>query len=296
MDTVGFIGVGMMGGAIAARMLEHGVPVLAYDNNPATLEALVAKGAGRAESVKDIVDRTEIVFACLPTADICKQVALGNGGAIEGSKVKVYIETSSLGGDPIIEISDAMAAKGIEVLDCPVIGGTMSVASGNLGVLVGGPGAAYEKAKPALESFAGKIFYLGEKPGMGQVGKVVNNSVAYALVLASCEAVAVALKAGLDMDTAIDIINSGSGANFFTQKVMPNFIAQGKFEGTGAIEIGLKDVKLFLAEAARLEAETPMAKSVSALQKTIVESGPAGRDTMEIFHYFTDVAGVPRQG
>jgi 3-hydroxyisobutyrate dehydrogenase-like beta-hydroxyacid dehydrogenase len=296
MEKVGFIGVGMMGGGIAARMLENGVPVLAYDRNPETLGALVAKGAEPAGSVRDIVDTTEIVFACLPTANVCRDVALGPQGVAGGAKVKIYIETSTLGGAVAIELAEALKAHGITMLDSPVVGGTVAVAAGNLGVLAAGPKEAFERAKFALESFAGRLFYMGEHAGMGQAGKVVNNAVAYAALLATCEAVSVGMKAGLDMETAIAIINQGSGANFFSQRVFPNFIMKGKFDGTGAIEIGAKDVKYFLAEAARLGVEVPMASAVSALQHRVLEAGPAGRDTLKTFHFFSDLAGLPRQG
>jgi 3-hydroxyisobutyrate dehydrogenase-like beta-hydroxyacid dehydrogenase len=104
------------------------------------------------------------------------------------------------------------------------------------------------------------------------------------------------LKAGLDMQSAVDIINQGSGANFFSQRMFPNFMLKGKFTGTGAIEIGLKDVKLFLQEAASLDMETPVAAAICDIQKAVVDSGPAGRDTMTYLHYFTDLAGLPRQG
>ena len=296
MKTVGFIGVGMMGGAIATRMMENDIPVLAFDINPDTLEAMRRAGATPAASVAEVVNETEIVFACLPDADICRQVALGENGVCTGSKVEVYIELSSMGGEAIIEISRLLAADNIAVLDSPVVGGVPALEAGTLGVLTAGPAAAVEKARFALQAFAGRLFELGEEPGMGQTGKVVNNSVAYASLLATCESVAVGMKAGLSMDMAVDIINQGSGANFFSQRIFPNFIMQGKFEGTGAVEIGVKDVKLFLAEAARLGIDPPMAKSVSAQQKLVVDSGPAGRDTMTYFHYFSDLAGLPRQG
>jgi len=296
MERVGFIGVGIMGGAIAKRMMENAVPVLAYDKDQAALARLQALGADIASSIRDVVDQTEIVFACLPTADICRQVALGPDGVAGGTKIKIYIETSTLGGKVAIEFAEALEPFGITYLDSPVVGGGVAVAAGTLGVLTAGPRAAFERAKFALDSFAGRLFYMGEKAGMGQAGKVVNNAVAYAAWLATCEAVAVAMKAGLDMETAIAIINQGSGANFWSQRVFPNYIMKGNFGGTGAIEIGVKDVKYFLEEAERLQVPTPMAHEVSALQHRVMEAGEAGRDTMTMFHYFTDLAGLPRQG
>jgi len=296
MDQVGFLGVGAMGGAIAARLVQNGVPVLAYDPNPEVLDRARARGAATAESVQDVVNRVEVVFACLPNAQICRQVALGPAGVVEGSKVRIYADTSTIGGSTSVEISAGLAGRGIVFLDSPVVGGVIAAESGSLGVLVAGPQAAYARVKPVLEAFAGRTFYLGEKPGMAQVGKVVNNAVGYAALYATFEAVAVGLKAGIDIETLVGIINQGSGANFHTQKIFPAYIIPRKFEGTGAVEIGVKDLKCFLEEARRLHAETPMADAVTAVGVRAAESGPPGRDTMTLFHYFCDLAGVPRRG
>jgi 3-hydroxyisobutyrate dehydrogenase-like beta-hydroxyacid dehydrogenase len=296
MREIGFIGVGMMGGAIAARMMERGFPILAYDKNPESLEPLCAQGAVRAASVRDVADRAEIVFACLPTPEISGSVAIGKDGVIDGAAVKVYLDLSTLGGDTAVKISDALARKAITYIDGAAVGPVFSVNAGTLGILAAGPKAAFDRVNPALESFAGRVFYLGEQIGRAQVAKVVANAVSYAGLFASFEAVAVGLKAGIDMESLVGVINQGSGSNFHTQKIFPNYIIPGRFEGTGAVEIGVKDVKLFLAEARRLDAETPMADSVSALSVRAAESGPPGRDTMTLFHYFCDLAGVPRRG
>lgn len=295
MEQIGFIGVGAMGGAIARRMMQHGVPVLAYDRNDAVLQDLVSKGAAAARSARDIADRCEIIFACLPTADICNAVALGTEGVVHGSRIKIYLDTSTLGGAAAEALASGLAAKGIAFIDCPVIGGVIAAESGTLGVLSAGPKAAFDRVKPLLDSFAGKVFYLGEKAGMAQVGKVVSNAVSYAALYATFEAVAVGMKAGIDIETLVGIINQGSGANFHSQRIFPAYIIPKKFSGTGAVEIGVKDVKYFLAEAKRLQAETPMATQVSLLGIRAADSGPAGRDTMTLFHYFCDLAGVPRR-
>jgi 3-hydroxyisobutyrate dehydrogenase-like beta-hydroxyacid dehydrogenase len=296
MEQVGFLGVGAMGGAIVARLIQNGVPVLAYDPNAEVLERARSRGAATAESVLDVVNRVEVVFACLPNAQICRQVALGPAGVVEGSKVGIYADTSTIGGSTSVEIAEALARRGIVFLDSPVVGGVISAEAGTLGVLVAGPQAAHARVKPVLEAFAGRTFYLGEKPGMAQVGKVVNNAVGYAALYATFEAVAVGLKAGIDIETLVGIINQGSGANFHTQKIFPAYIIPRKFEGTGAVEIGVKDLKCFLEEARRLHAETPMANAVTAVGVRAAESGPPGRDTMTLFHYFCDLAGVPRRG
>jgi 3-hydroxyisobutyrate dehydrogenase-like beta-hydroxyacid dehydrogenase len=295
MERVGFIGVGAMGAAIAARMIAHGVPVLACDNDANALARIRAKGASTAGSVREVVDAAQLVFACLPTAAVCRAVALGPDGVAAGRQVRIYVETSTLGGEAATQLADGLAAHGIAYIDAPVIGGVLAAESGTLGVLAAGPQAAYDRVKPVFDAFAGKVFYLGEKTGMAQVAKVVSNAVSYAALYASFEAIAVGMKAGIDLETLVAIVNQGSGANFHTQKIFPNYIIPGRFEGTGAVEIGVKDVKYFLAEARRLQARTPMAEFVSTLGVRAAEAGPPGRDTMTLFHYFCDLAGVPRR-
>jgi len=296
MDKIGFIGVGAMGGAIAKRLIDKGFAVIAYDRNAEALMAMEAAGAEIAADVRTIADAAEIVFACLPNAEICRAVALGPDGVAGGGRVRIYVELSTIGGDAAIEIADALAARGVTLIDAPVVGGTVALINGTLGMLAAGPKDAFARAKPALEAFAGRLFYLGEKAGMAQAGKVMSNAVSYAAVLSTCEAIGVGMRAGIDLETAVAIINQGSGANFFSQQMLPATVLKGVFHGTGAIETGQKDVKLFLEEARRMGLETPMASAVSALQKRVVESDVPGRDTMTYVHFFTDLAGLPRLG
>lgn len=295
MEQIGFIGVGTMGGEIAARLLAKGVPVLAWDVNPSALENIVEKGATAASSVKDVADRCEVVFASLPSVGICRAVALDAGGVASGHKVKVYIETSTLGSEAIRAIASGLERQGIMVLDSPVVGGTWAVREGNVGVLVSGPEAAFNRARFALEAFAGRLFYLGATAGTSQAAKVINNAVAYALVLSTCEAIAFGMKAGLSMDTALAIINQGSGANFFSQRAFPATILQGNYV-SGPIENVVKDLTCFLEEGAALPMETPVTEAINSVMAQIYAAGLPHRDTMTVFHYFTGLAGLPRQG
>jgi 3-hydroxyisobutyrate dehydrogenase-like beta-hydroxyacid dehydrogenase len=207
MEPVGFIGVGMMGGPIAASLLRAGIPVLAYDTSPDALRRIRDQGAAAAGSVREVADRASIVFACLPTPEICRAVATGEGGVAGGRKTSIYVETSTLGGAAAAAMAAALEKSGITLLDCPVVGGAVALEKGTLGVLVSGPRAAFERAEPALKTFAGRLFYLGEKAGSAQAAKVMSNSVTYATFLATCEAVATGMRAGLAMETAVAIIN-----------------------------------------------------------------------------------------
>lgn len=296
MESVGFIGVGTMGGALAARLVERGVAVLAYDRNPEVLALARERGCAAAASNQQVIDECKVVFACLPSIEVSKQVALGAGGVITGRKVKVYIEISTIGADAAIEIAQGLAAHGIAMLDAPVVGAIPALEAGTLGVLVSGPRDAFAVAKALLDTYAARLFYLGDKVGMAQAGKVMSNAVTYACLLATCESLAMGMKAGISLDDAIGIINQGSGANFFSQVMGPNYLAKGRFSGTGAMELGIKDVLLFVEAARGLQASTTVAESISGIQQQILAAGPAGRDTMTYFHYFTDRAGLPRLG
>jgi 3-hydroxyisobutyrate dehydrogenase-like beta-hydroxyacid dehydrogenase len=296
MQRVGFIGVGAMGLPLAERLIANGIAVHAYDRNPEAMAAAIAAGATGATSAREVCDANEIVFACLPTREICRSVALGADGAAGSAKLKIYIEMSTFGGEAAVDMARGLGEHGVAFLSAPIVGGAVNLRAGTVGVLVSGDRSAFDRTRAAFETFGGRLFYLGEDPATSQAAKVMNNAAAYAAFLGTCEAVSFGLKAGLDMETAVAIINQGSGKSFWSEMVFPGFMLHGRYHGTGAMEIGVKDVMLFLKEAERLRVETPMANATSALQRTVLEAGKPGRDTLETFHYFSDLAGLPRQG
>src|SRR5689334_4793655 len=162
-EAIGFIGLGIMGGAIAARILDRGIAVLGYDVDPGALDRLRSRGGTAARSAREIADTCEIVFACLPTPGICEAVAFGPDGVAGGSRVRIYAETSTVGGECIRRMAAALGAAGVSFLDSPIVGGGVALEAGTAGVLVSGDKAAFERAKPMFEAYAGRLFYLGEK-------------------------------------------------------------------------------------------------------------------------------------
>jgi 3-hydroxyisobutyrate dehydrogenase-like beta-hydroxyacid dehydrogenase len=293
-ESVGFVGLGAMGGAIAARMLERGIGVLGFDIDAGAVDRLRSRGGAAAGSAREIADRCEIVFACLPTPEVCQAVALAPDGVAGGSRIRIYAETSTIGGEVVRQMAAGLDSAGVTLLDSPIVGGGVALAAGTAGVLVSGARAAFEQAKPVFEAYAGRLFYLGEEPGAAQAAKVMNNVIAHTALLATCEAIAIGLKSGLDLETAVAVINQGSGANFFTERVFPPFILKGIYDGTGAMEIGVKDVKCFVEEARRLGVEPPIAAAISELYQKVLAAGPPSRDTLQMMHFFTDLAGLPR--
>src|SRR5476651_376539 len=164
----------------------------------------------RASSPADVADRVETVMASLPSLPISKKVALGEGGVIQGKRIKRLVDLSTTGSRVAAEIAAVLAKKNIVQIDSPVSGGVGGANKGTLAVMVSGPQADIDVVKDALAVF-GKVFVIGNKPGMAQTMKLANNFLSATAMAATAEAVAMGVKAGLDAAVMIDVINAGSG-------------------------------------------------------------------------------------
>jgi 3-hydroxyisobutyrate dehydrogenase-like beta-hydroxyacid dehydrogenase len=273
-------------------MLGHGYGLIAYDTNPLMADRIVDHGAVRAHSIREVVDTAEIVFACLPNPEVSLGVALGVGGVCEGTRVKYYVENSTVGAATMIEIDKGLSDNGISLLDVPVTGAVMAAEAGGLGVLVAGPLSTFDIVRPMLDTFAGKILNFGPVPGQAQIAKLLSNALAFSNLFSAFEGLAIGLKAGIDRNMLVDLFNAGSAANFATQKVLPNYILPGRLEGTGVIENVTKDLRLYLEEVRRMGGDSPIGQNVARLGEEILSHGPSGRDTMTAFLYFCALAGV----
>src|ERR1700710_1762208 len=209
---IGFIGLGKMGFPMARRLVEAGHQLPVFDTRKEAVDRLVALGAQAASSPKEIADRCETVMASLPSLQASLEVATCAGGVIEGKRVKRFIDLSTVGSHMATKIHGLLAKKNIVQLDSPVSGGVGGAEKGTLAVMVSGPRAEYEAIKPALDVI-GKVFFIGEKPGSGQTMKLAKNFLSATAVVATSEAVVMGVKAGVDPNGVIDVINAGSGMN-----------------------------------------------------------------------------------
>jgi len=248
---IGFIGLGNMGAPMARRLIDAGHRLVVYDTRNDAVAPLVALGAQAASSPQDVADRVETVMASLPSLQVSEKVALGEGGVIHGKRVKRLIDLSTTGSRTAIKIAEALAKKAIVQIDCPVSGGVGGAAKGTLAVMVSGPAAEIDGLKDVLAVF-GKVFVIGEKPGMAQTMKLANNFLSAAAMAATAEAVAMGVKAGLDAAVMIDVINAGSGRSRASDQKFPQSILPRSFDYGFATALMLKDVRLCFDEAAGL--------------------------------------------
>lgn len=249
---IGFIGVGMMGGPMARRLIEAGHTLVVYDTRNDAVAPLVALGAQVASSPQDVADRVETVLASLPSLAISEKVALGDGGVIHGKKIKRYVDLSTTGAPKAAEIAAGLATKNIVQIDSPVSGGVGGATKGTLAVMVSGPQDHIDVVKDALSVF-GKVFVIGHKPGMAQTMKVANNFLSATAMAATAEAVAMGVKAGLDPAVMIDVINAGSGRTTASDGKFPQAILPRTFNYGFGTALMLKDVRLCVDEAKSLD-------------------------------------------
>lgn len=283
-QTLGFIGIGRMGGPMAGRLLDAGHSLYIFDANPEAVKPLVARGAKLARSAAEVASNAATVFLSLPTPPIVQAVVLGENGVIHGSTVKTVIDLSTTGPSAAKSIAQALAQRKIGWVDAPVSGGVPGAIKGTLAVMVSAPKATAEAVDPLLRVF-GKTFFTGEKPGLAQVAKLGNNLLAAAAVVLSSEAIAMGVKAGLDPKVMCDIINAGSGRNSATQDKFPKAILTGTFDYGFATALSYKDVRLCIDEAETLG--VPMVAGAVIRQMLAITNAKFGPDSD-----FTSIARV----
>ena len=294
-ETVGFVGVGRMGGPMASRLIDAGHSLCIYDTNAAATAPLVARGAKQVASAEEVASAAEVVFMSLPTPPIVQAVSLGDRGIVKGSRIKTLIDLSTTGPSVAGVVGRAAGERNIAWVDSPVSGGVAGATKGTLAVMVSCPKTTWPAVEPLLKTF-GKTFYVGDKPGLAQIAKLANNLLAAAAMVVSSEAMAMGVKAGLDAKVLIDIINAGSGRNSATQDKFPKCVLPGTFDFGFATGLSYKDVRLCVDEAEALG--VPMIAGAAVREMLAVTNAKYGpeSDFTNIARVLEEWAGVQIRG
>jgi 3-hydroxyisobutyrate dehydrogenase-like beta-hydroxyacid dehydrogenase len=250
-QTIGFVGVGRMGGPMASRLLDAGHTLVIFDTSVQAMTPLANRGARVAENAEAVASAAELVFMSLPTPPVVQHVSLGDKGILRGNRVKTLVDLSTTGPTVAGVVGRAASEREVAWVDCPVSGGVGGAKAGTLAVMVSCAEPTFKEIEPVLRTF-GKTFYVGSKPGLAQIAKLANNLLAAAALVVSSEAVAMGVKAGLDAKVLVDIINAGSGRNSATQDKFPRAILPGTFDFGFATGLSYKDVRLCVDEAEAL--------------------------------------------
>ncbi len=293
--TFGFIGLGNMGRPMAGRLIDAGHSLVVHDVRESVVEDFVGRGAKKASSPAELASMVETIFLSLPTPPVVEAVAVGENGLISGEKVRRVVDLSTTGPQMAESISEKFQSRNVHWLDCPVSGGVGGAKAGTVAVMFSGQSADYEDLLPVLKVI-GKPFYIGDKPGLAQMMKLVNNCLSAAAMALSSEAVVMGAKAGIPPKVIIDVINAGSGRNTATLQKFPQSILPGTFDYGFATGLMHKDVSLFMQEARRMGLSLEGCQVVFDIwQKALDKLGPES-DFTKIVTLMEEQAGVEVRG
>lgn len=291
-SKLGFIGLGTMGAPMALRLIAGGYSLVVCDKSARASSELAAAKAHVVATPAEVASEAEIVFVCLPSPAAVHEVALGANGICEGNTAKTYVDMSTTGSRMAKTIAGKLADYGIASVDAPVSGGVAGARKGTLTIMVSGDSDSFDRIRPLLTLMGEKIFFVGESAGNAQTVKVINNLLAATAMVASCEAMVMGVKAGLDPKMLLEVINSGSGRNMATADKFPRAILPRTFDIGFKTRLMYKDVSLCLEEAELLGVPMWVANSVKQLCGFAAVQGHPDEDFTEIIKYMERWAGV----
>ncbi len=247
-EKIAFIGVGRMGAGMAARLIAAGHELTIYDPVASATGPLAALGAKVAATAADAASLSTVAMASVPGPADARETAR----AVAGSpSLKIFVDLSTSGPAAAQAIAALLSPRGIAAVDAPVSGGVKGAASGKLAIMASGPAKALERLRPLL-GVLGKVYELGEKPGLGQTVKLANNLMSAASLAIAAEALAMGVKAGVDPAAMLDVLNASSGRNSATEDKIPKHVLNRKFDFGFSNALSFKDVRLCLDEAEAL--------------------------------------------
>jgi len=294
METVGFIGLGNMGGGMSANIQRAGYPMVVYDLREEAAKPLLEGGARLANSPAEVASLCDITLTSLPGPKEVESVSTGPEGVLEGMKPGgIYIDLSTSRPTLIREIEPRFRQKGCHVLDAPVSGGKSGAASGNLAVMVGGEREIFDRVKPILDSFGDKVFYAGSI-GAGSVAKLVHNMIGHGVRQAIAEGLTLGVKAGVEAEALWECIRRGSlGRMSGLHEGIARTVFTGEFDPPNfALELSRKDIGLATDLGREFNVPMPVANLVEQIAIQGMNRGWGGRDSSVTFLLQEEQAGV----
>jgi 3-hydroxyisobutyrate dehydrogenase-like beta-hydroxyacid dehydrogenase len=276
-ERIAVIGMGQMGSGMARRLIAQGLDVVGYDIATQTRQALANEGLAIAGSAHDAVSGRTLVMTSLPDPAAIRAAWLGAGGLVETvAPGSLILELSTI--DPVTmrEVAAAAAARGIEVVDCPVSGSPAEAAEGQLVLIVGGEEAAVKRAEPILKLLGPTWRHTGPV-GTAKVVKLVNNMMSMGNVLVAAEAFALGVAAGVAPEKLFEVLSVSGGRSHHFLKRFP-WVLEGSYEPGFKMELGEKDMALALELGRAMRMPTPAASMVREVMAMALSEGYRGQD------------------
>jgi 3-hydroxyisobutyrate dehydrogenase len=286
--VIGFIGLGQMGGPMAANIAKGGFNVVCYDN--AGTEQLKPESATACPSLEAVIERADTVFLSLPNGAIVNQVA-EQIAAAANPRATFVIDLSTIGPDAARQAAKTLAAKNIAFADAPVSGGRSGAIKGTITLIYAGDKARFDDHKDVFDAFCGNPFHVGDEPGQGQALKLLNNFLSATAMAATSEAIVYGLSQGLDMKTMLDVVNVSTGANTASQDKFPNRVLTGTFDAGFYAELLNKDVQLYIDNVRKAKTPADVGETVSSIWQQGTDQFEPKTDFTNIFKFIRDHRG-----
>ena len=276
-ETLGFIGLGIMGKPMAKNLIDAGYSLIVLDVNPAPIDELVGMGATAASSPAEVTKQVKKVITMLPDGPDVEKVVMGENGVLEGaSSDTMLIDMSSISPTVSQKIAAALKEKGARALDAPVSGGEPGAISGELAIMVGGPEDLFNEIEPIFEVLGKSAVLVGDT-GAGQTTKLANQILVGVHIQAMGEAFLLACKAGVDPIKVFDAVKGGlAGSNVLNAKVP--MITERNFKAGFKIHLHQKDLKNALEAASTLGLNLPATEMVKGYVDSLVSKGKGEDD------------------
>ena len=293
-QTVGFIGLGIMGRPMAKNLLKAGYPLVVHSRSPGPVQELVGAGAKAAGSPREVAGQVDVLITMLPNSPDVELVALGNEGIIEGARHGLlFLDMSTI--SPLVsqKVGKALAVKGVRTVDAPVSGGEKGAIDAALSIMVGGDKADVDAALPIFQAMGKTITHLGPL-GAGGFTKLANQIIVAVNLTALGEALTLARKAGLDRALTLKALGGGLAGSRCLEQKTANYVA-GTYNPGFKIDLHFKDLGLIMESSRALGVPLPTTAVVQELFNAMRVKGKGSLDHSGVITLIEELAGLPEQ-
>jgi 3-hydroxyisobutyrate dehydrogenase-like beta-hydroxyacid dehydrogenase len=289
--TVGFIGLGAMGGPMALNLVKHGFSLVVHDIDPAKGALWGTRGAKLAGAAEEVAAQVERTICMVETTAQAEAVIAGERGIIRSARPGHVVACMSTI-DPLVarRLAEQLAARGIAMVDAPVSGGTERAASGELSIIVGGAAETVAACQDLFRAMGAKVFHVGGL-GQGLAMKLVNNMLIQVNTVAVAEALVLGVKAGLDPQTIYDVVRASTGNSFAFEMRVPRILKR-DFSPGGTVDISFKDQELETAFAKQLGVPVLLANVTQQVYQMARAAGFNKEDGSAVVKVLERLAGV----
>jgi 2-hydroxy-3-oxopropionate reductase len=290
MTTVGFIGLGIMGGPMAANLVKAGFDVTGYNRTRSKVDALIEAGGRGADDVPEAVRDADVIVTMLPDSPDVEAVATGEDGIFTNARPgALYVDMSSIRPDVSARLAELGRDRGLRVLDAPVSGGEVGAIEGTLSIMVGGEAADFEEAKPVLQAVGKTIVHVGPA-GSGQTVKAANQLIVAGNIELVAEAIVFLEAYGVDLKAALEVLGGGLAGSTVLARKGTSMLAR-EFQPGFRLELHHKDLGIVQSAAREAGVVIPLGAVVSQLVAALVARGDGGLDHSGLLKLVQELSG-----